>query len=100
MANRAIHRESRGGVIGVCGRLEIRQVTGAAIGGQAREFSIYVTLGALHGVVRAGERERRLAVIEHRAGPRRRGVAKRASGGEAGRGVFRIRGSVEFLHVA
>ena len=52
-----------------------------------------MALYALHGGVEAGQRERRVVVIEGRGGPVSRGVALRAIGWEAGSNVRRVGGS-------
>ena len=95
MANRAIHWESRGGVIRIGSRLELRQVAGAAIRRHTLEIAVYVALRALHRGVRAGKRERRTVVIKRRARPGYRGVADRAIHRESRGGVIRIGSRLE-----
>lgn len=87
-------------VIGIGGRLVVRQVARNARGVGQVVVSVDVTLGARCGHVRSSQGETRLAVIECRISPRRRGVATGAGGRDSGLGVIGVRRSLEILHVA
>ena len=87
-------------VIRVCGSREIRLMAGVASGGGSCKDVVDVAFDAVHGDVRAGERERSVVVIERCSGPGSRGVAGIASGWEACRCVSRIGGSVPIRRMA
>ena len=87
-------------VIGIRGPGEVRLVAGVAIGRRSREDVIDVAKIAGHRGVRAGQRERRVVVIEGCARPVRGGVAGVAGGGEARRRVIGIGGAVPIRLVA
>jgi len=53
VTQRTVHRKTSGGVVRIRSRLELRQVTGAAVRRQTGEFPIDVALRALHAGVRA-----------------------------------------------
>ena len=94
-----VTRDARGGpscrhVIRIRGPREVCLMAGIAIGGRAREHAVHVALDAIHTDVRAGERERRVVVIEGRSGPGGCRMAGIARGRESRGGVIRICGSV------
>jgi len=91
--------ESGSRMIWIRGCVELLEMAGGAVLGRACELVVDVTLSALHGGVRAGQSEGRLAVIEGRAFPLRGGMADIALGGEARRRVIGIRSFVEILQV-
>jgi hypothetical protein len=78
-------------VVRVRSFLEIGKVAARAVRRRASVFSSYVTLGALDGGVRTGQRERRVVVIESRRNPADRGVTNLAFGWKPGSLVIRIR---------
>lgn len=91
MTRLALRRESRGGVIGIPGGLELSQVTGRTI---LRQILEYIPCMALHASCRcvlAGKRESGAGgMVEFRAPPLRAGMAQRAIFGEACRDVVGI----------
>ncbi len=100
MAGCARRREASGLVIRIGRAGEVLGVARVAIRRSSSKHVIDVAAGAGDRRVRAGQRERRLVVIEDRARPRGGGVAGLAGGGEAGGHVIRIRSAVEVLGVA
>ena len=73
---------------------EIRFVARIAVSRRAYEDVIYVAQSASDRSVCAGERERRVVVIEDRPGPVCRRVAGVARGGESRSSMGRVRGSI------
>jgi len=100
MARGAGRWEASRGVIGIRGPGEILRVAAVAVRRQRCVVVIDVASSAGHSDVGAGQRERRLAVIEWSAGPRRGVMARRARGWEADRRVRRSVGVVEVGFVA
>ena len=100
MAERTTRREAGLGVIGVVGALEIPDVTGRAIRRNAVEITVRVALRALQRCVRAGQRERRFAVIERCTRPGGRRMAQAAIHRETGFGVVGIARVAEIAEVA
>lgn len=100
MAGFARRREARRSVVRVRGLLEFGQVASGAGGAQSGELSAHMASGAGGGGVLAGQRETCGVVIERRAGPLRRVVARLARGGEAAGCVIRIRRLLEFGQMA
>ena len=90
MAHRAILGEAGGFVVRAGGRVVVIRVAAEALGDGAGELTVDMALRALHADMRAGERERRLGVIELRALPLCGGVADRAILRELARHVLRI----------
>lgn len=88
------------GVVGIRGPGEVRRMAGVAICWRSGKDVIDMAEIAGHSGVRTGQREWGAVVVESRARPIRRGVAGVASGGEAGRGVIWIRGSIPVSLVA
>ena len=89
-------------VVGVGRALEILQVAAHAsciCAGQA-VVVVHVALHALHGCVRAGQRESRRRMVKTRARPRSRVVALRAGLREPGLHVVRLRRALEVFQVA
>ena len=84
----------------IIGSLVICRVAGVAIRRDRSEIAVCVALRALQRCVRAGQRERRLAVIENRPRPACRTVANQATRGETRGGVRRIIGSLVIGRVA
>ncbi len=81
-------------------RLKILQVAAHARSVRQLVVVIYVALAALHRGMETGKRPARARVIELGSQPRRSAVTHRAIGREPGRGVRRIGGGVEILHMA
>jgi len=100
VAGRAGGRESGLDVIRIRRPVEILDVARSAVGGRAHELSIDVAQIAGHVYVRAGERERRLAVVKIRGRPCRGRMAGRAGRRESRLRVIGIRRAVEILDVA
>ena len=100
VALRAGLREIRLHVIRLGRTLEILQVAGHA--GRAGQIvvAVHVTLRALNGGVRAGERESGVVVIEGRRRPRGRVVALLASLRESAGNVIRVGRALKILQVA
>jgi hypothetical protein len=97
----ACRGESTRNVIRVPGGLEIRHVTGGAIGGGPGELAVHVALRASNIHVSAGQSElSQRIVIELRAGPLHGGMAALAGGREAGGSVIRIFRVPEIRNVA
>lgn len=81
--------------------LEIRHVTGSAVGRRPSKLAINMTLGTGDVDVSAGQGKlRQRVVIELRSCPLCSRVAALAGGGEPGGGVARIRRIPEICHVA
>lgn len=94
VTNRAVGRESRGGVVGICGSGVIRLV--ARVAGRRRVcvVVICVALGAAQRRVQARQWiVRILRMVEVDICPVRRRMARFARGRECGRGVVRVRRS-------
>lgn len=81
-------------VIRICCPGKIRLMAGVAIRRCSRKNIIDVALDATHGHMRAGQRERRVVVIEGGSGPRRCGVTSGACCGESRCGVRGVRSAV------
>ena len=77
-------REASSNVIGIGCPGKIRFVASIAVGGHSRVVVIGMTCCAGDSRVRAGQRERRVVVVEGRRRPRRCVMAGRAGGGETG----------------
>ena len=84
VAGRAGGREAGRYMIRVSRPGEVGLVSTVAIGRKGGVVVVDVAGRAGHGLMRAGQRERRLVVIENRAIPGRGRVASRAGGREAG----------------
>ena len=92
MAHRAVLREARGRVVGICRPLKRRQVTTLALTRRPLEHTIDVALAALHGCVAARERESsRRVVVESRTSPNRGVVACIAAHRKSSRCMVRVR---------
>lgn len=104
MALRAILRESRGHVVRHAGDIRragvILHVAAVAVRRQRACVVVCVTRGARDARMRAGQRKRRLAVIERRRDPRRGVVADLALLRHSGLHVIRRCRGVVVLHVA
>ena len=100
VAGQASRGESRGLVVRVCCVVVILFVTAITVGWQSRVIVVYMTVGAGHFQVCAGQREFRFVVIEGGWNPRRGAVAQLALLGEARLQVVRILGVVEIGQVA
>ena len=77
-------------VIGIRRSGEVGSVAGVTRRRGPREYVIDMAFHAIHGCVRAGQREGRVVVIECRSGPRTRRVTGVASRRETRRDVIRI----------
>lgn len=76
MAERAVLRESRGGVVRICGRLKLFGVAVKASRAERRVLIVDVASCAGHGGVLAGQRELSRVVVKSRAGPIRSAVTQ------------------------
>ena len=94
------YRPSCGDVIGIRGSSEVLCVAGVAIRGRPDKDVVNVAKGASDGCVRAGQRERRVVVIEGCPCPIGGAMACVAGCGEACSRVCWIRSSVVIRHVA
>lgn len=92
-------REAGRSVIRIGGGLVVGFMTREAVGRNRCVIVVHVTTGAGHGGVLAGQRERRVVVIERRRNPGRGVVAHVALLREPGLDVIRVGGSVEVLQV-
>lgn len=92
-------RESRRSMVGIRDGVVFAAVAGIAVGRCACITSADMTVRALHGGVRASERERRPGVIESGTLPLRRVMADRAILRECCGHVIRRRRGVEFGQV-
>ena len=100
MAKRAVLRKPRGHVVRAGGLLEIGQVAAGALERRRGVVAVHMTLCAVHGRVRAGEREPCRGVVEFSALPVGCVVAGLARRGESALDVVRIRRLVEIRQVA
>ena len=96
----AVLREICLHVVRLCRALEVFQV--AACAGRTGQVvvAVHMTLRALNGRVRSGERESGVVVIEGRSRPGGRVVALRASLRESAGNVIRIGRTLKILQVA
>jgi len=90
VAESAVRRESRSHVIGICGSGEVPLMAGVTVRRRTREDVVHVTRGTRNAYVRAGQRKRRLIVIELGAVPRDCVVTGGAGRREVRSNVIRI----------
>ena len=90
MALRAVHYKSRRRVVRIRRRIVKRNMTGVAIRRRTHELSVNMALAARQRCMCARQGERRVRVIERRAGPIHRTMANRAIHREPSRYVIRI----------
>jgi len=100
VAGFACCRERGSGMVWICGSVPISLVTAKAISRQRRVVVVCVARGTWNRCVRSGERERGRVVVERRGRPCCRGVAQRAIGRKARRGVVWTSGASEVFLVA